>query len=94
MGSTTIAITITFNANFRDELNNLSVGLSTSIPQNCMSDISLEEVFDSLSSISANNDSLGYGLVISFQFTSQNETMNIPFIDLSNDLIEFLGFND
>ncbi len=94
MGSTTIAITITFNANFRDELNNLSVSLSTSLPQNSMPDISLEGLFDILSSISANDDSLGYGFVISFQFTSQNETMNIPFIGLSDDLIEFLGFND
>lgn len=94
IGIVFIATALPFKLLFFEEFSKLPAEMSMSISQHGITTLSYEELQQQLTSISLEEAKLECGLVISLKASINDEELVIPFIGLSNFLMENMNLSD
>ena len=94
IGSATIATTIPETKLLKEELNEKEVHLRAIIKQETMSGFSLDDILSTLSSLSIENLTLDYCIIIYLIYEYKNESFFIPYIGFTDTLLDVIGINN
>lgn len=94
IGIVFIATALPFKLLFFEEFSKLPAEMSMSISQHGITTLSHEQLQQEITTLSLDETKLEYGLVISLKASINDEELVIPFIGLSNFLMENMNLSD
>lgn len=94
IGILLIATSLPFKFQFAKDFAELPAEISTSVSQHGMTSLSHEEIQQKMESLSLDDVSLEYGVIVSLKCSDNGEELIVPYIGLTDNLLEKINVSD